>query len=80
MTLGDRGTQPHLYFWNCYSLFEGANQARVHNLEEAGQILDVFQTYGHNEIDTAIVYGGRSSERFLARARHHHGYQVLTTH
>jgi aflatoxin B1 aldehyde reductase len=37
----------------------------VHDLEEAGRILDVFQAHGHSEIDTAIVYGGGSSERVL---------------
>ena len=34
---------------------EGVEQARVHSLEETKAILDVFQKYGHNEIDTARV-------------------------
>jgi len=37
----------------------------VHTLPEAGAILDIFQKYGHNEIDTARFYGGGSSEEFL---------------
>lgn len=40
---------------------------RVHSLTEAGEILDVFQKHGHNEIDTAIVYGGGSSELVLGQ-------------
>ena len=36
-------------------------------MEEAGRILDVFQKYGHDEIDTAIVYGGGSSEQVLGK-------------
>ncbi|TAQ83890.1 hypothetical protein B7494_g7787 [Chlorociboria aeruginascens] len=46
---------------------EGAEQARVHTLEECGSILDVFQKHGHSEVDTAIVYGGGSSERYLGQ-------------
>ena len=37
----------------------------MHSLEDCAAILDVFQKYGHNEIDTAIVYGGGSSEEYL---------------
>ncbi|KAH8806106.1 NADP-dependent oxidoreductase domain-containing protein [Xylogone sp. PMI_703] len=46
---------------------KGAEQARVHTLEECTEILDVFQKHGHNEVDTAIVYGGGSSEKFLGQ-------------
>jgi len=45
----------------------GAEQARVHDLTEAGKILDTFTKYGHNEIDTARVYGGGSSEEYLGK-------------
>lgn len=48
-------------------LFLGATQARIHTLEESAEILDVFQQFGHSEIDTARVYGGGSSERFLGQ-------------
>lgn len=44
----------------------GAEQARVHSLDEAGKILDVFQAHKHVEIDTARTYGGGSSEEYLA--------------
>ncbi|PTB65015.1 Aldo/keto reductase [Trichoderma citrinoviride] len=46
---------------------KGANQARVHTLEECAEILDVFQEFGHSEIDTARAYGGGSSEKFLGQ-------------
>jgi aflatoxin B1 aldehyde reductase len=45
----------------------GAEQARVHSLEEAGKILDTFTSYGHSEIDTARTYGGGSSEEYLGK-------------
>jgi aflatoxin B1 aldehyde reductase len=40
-------------------------QTRVHNLKNAGTMLDVFQKYGHNRVDTARVYGNGSSEEHL---------------
>lgn len=43
----------------------GAEQARVHDLKACAKILDVFQAHGHDEIDTARVYGGGSSEEYL---------------
>ena len=39
---------------------------RVHTLEDTTAILDTFQKYGHNEIDTARVYGDGSSEEYLS--------------
>lgn len=44
---------------------EGVEQARVHDLETAGSILDIFQRYGHNEVDSARAYGAGSSETML---------------
>jgi aflatoxin B1 aldehyde reductase len=41
--------------------------ARVHTAEEASEIIDIFQQHGHNEIDTARVYGNGSSEEALAQ-------------
>lgn len=32
---------------------EGTGGARVTSLKDCGEILDVFQAYGHKEIDTA---------------------------
>jgi len=43
----------------------GAEQARVHDLKTAGQILDVFQKHGHSEVDTARAYGNGTSETML---------------
>jgi aflatoxin B1 aldehyde reductase len=43
----------------------GVEQTRVHDLKDAGAMLDVFQKYGHKEVDTARVYGGGSSEEYL---------------
>lgn len=40
---------------------------RVHTLEEASAILDIFQKHGHDEVDTARVYGEGSSEEYLGR-------------
>ena len=43
----------------------GGEQSRVHDLESAGAILDVFAKHGHNEVDTARAYGEGSSEEML---------------
>lgn len=58
---------PTFAYLNCLSLFPGAEQARVHSLDECAAILDVFQKYGHDELDTAIAYGGGSSEQYLGQ-------------
>jgi aflatoxin B1 aldehyde reductase len=38
---------------------------RVFTLDDTAAILDTFQKHGHNEIDTARVYGEGSSEEYL---------------
>jgi aflatoxin B1 aldehyde reductase len=43
----------------------GVEQTRIHTLPAASALLDVFQSHSHNEIDTARVYGGGSSEEYL---------------
>ena len=45
----------------------GAEQSRVSDLKEAAKILDVFQSHGHNEVDTSRFYGSGSSEEYLAK-------------
>ncbi|MCJ1299638.1 hypothetical protein MMC08_002430 [Hypocenomyce scalaris] len=45
----------------------GAEQSRVTDLDEAKQILDIFQSHGHNEVDTARFYGGGTSEEYLGK-------------
>ncbi|KAH8434849.1 aldo/keto reductase family protein [Aspergillus melleus] len=42
--------------------------ARVHDTQDAAEILNVFESHGHNEIDTARIYGAGSSEEILAAA------------
>jgi aflatoxin B1 aldehyde reductase len=44
----------------------GTLAARIHTSEEAGKVVDIFQQHGHNEIDTARVYGNGSTEVMLA--------------
>lgn len=47
----------------------GQEQSRVSDIFEAGKIIDIFQSYGHNEIDTSRFYGSGSSEEYLAKLR-----------
>lgn len=42
-------------------------QARVTDINEAAKIIDVFQSHGHNEIDTSRFYGGGTSEEYLGK-------------
>ncbi|KAH8929889.1 Aldo/keto reductase [Atractiella rhizophila] len=46
---------------------EGREQARVHDLKEVENILDIFQSFGHTEVDTARVYCGGTSEEYLGK-------------
>lgn len=46
-------------------------QARVHGLDECASILDVFQSHGHDEVDTARIYGDGSAEEYLGRLDWH---------
>jgi hypothetical protein len=46
---------------------EGKEQSRVFSPTEASEILDIFASHGHDELDTARMYGEGSSERMLAR-------------
>lgn len=41
--------------------------ARVHELKDVEAILDVFQSHGHTEVDTARVYTGGTSEEYLGK-------------
>ncbi|KAJ5946753.1 Aldo/keto reductase [Penicillium verhagenii] len=43
----------------------GVEMTRVHTLDETKTMLDTFQKYGHDTIDTARVYGEGSSEEYL---------------
>ncbi|CVL07838.1 related to potassium channel beta subunit protein [Fusarium mangiferae] len=46
---------------------EGVEQARIHDLKEAGAMLDLFQEHGGKAIDTARVYAQGSSEEYLGQ-------------
>ena len=45
----------------------GAEQSRTSDINEASEILDVFQSHGHNEIDTSRFYGSGTSEEYLGQ-------------
>ena len=45
----------------------GEEQSCVSDLSEARKILDIFQSYGHNEVDTSRYYGSGSSEEYLGK-------------
>ena len=57
---------------------EGAEMARVHDLSACQTILDTFASHGHTEIDTARMYGGGSSEEYLAALGALQRFQVAT--
>ncbi|KAL7947152.1 NADP-dependent oxidoreductase domain-containing protein [Trichoderma barbatum] len=45
----------------------GVEMARITSLDECAKVLDVFQEFGHEEIDTALIYGQGSSEEYLGQ-------------
>ncbi|KOS21225.1 Aflatoxin B1 aldehyde reductase member 3 [Escovopsis weberi] len=46
---------------------QGADQARVHDLEECAAIIDTFQEFGIKELDSARSYCEGSCEEYLSR-------------
>ncbi|BGP12783.1 hypothetical protein JCM10213v2_000700 [Rhodosporidiobolus nylandii] len=44
---------------------EGTSGARVHDIKACEEMLDVLLKHGHNEVDTAIMYCGGTSEEYL---------------
>ncbi|KAF4893705.1 Aflatoxin B1 aldehyde reductase member 3, partial [Colletotrichum fructicola] len=42
---------------------------KVTTVEDVNNMLDLFQSRGHNEIDTARLYGGGTTETYLADAK-----------
>ena len=59
----------------------GAPQVRVHELKDCTAMLDVFQKHGPDEIDSALMYGGGSSEERLGQLSwqeraHHYGHEA----
>ncbi|KAF5330595.1 hypothetical protein D9619_005737 [Psilocybe cf. subviscida] len=45
----------------------GTMGSRVHDLTDVEEILNVFKSHGHTEIDTARVYAGGTSEEYLGK-------------
>jgi aflatoxin B1 aldehyde reductase len=43
--------------------------ARVTDINEFNKVLDIFQSRGYNEVDTARVYIGRQQEAFTREAK-----------
>lgn len=66
MTFGNPGNTLSLPLEDSSNLVSDTLGARVHNTEDAAKILDVFQSHGHSEVDTARIYGAGSSEEILA--------------
>lgn len=46
----------------------GMEGIRVSDHKDVNKMLDIFQSHGHNEIDNARLYGGGSSEEYMATA------------
>ncbi|KAA8566686.1 hypothetical protein EYC84_009220 [Monilinia fructicola] len=45
----------------------GVIQTRVHDIKDVSSMISLYQSHGGNEIDTARVYGGGSSEEYLGQ-------------
>ena len=45
----------------------GAEQSRTSDIKEVEKILDIFQSHGHNEVDTSRFYGSGTSEEYLGK-------------
>jgi aflatoxin B1 aldehyde reductase len=67
MTVGKLVSSERVKQWDISVLtrLPGVEMTRVHTLEDTTAILDAFQRHGHNEVDTARVYGEGSSEEHL---------------
>ena len=73
MTLGKEGIH---FVHSAHAIFQdakttpGAEGARIHTVEDVASVIDVLQQHGHNEIDTARVYG--TSEALLGQLKWQH--------
>ncbi|OKL59013.1 hypothetical protein UA08_05683 [Talaromyces atroroseus] len=45
----------------------GDGRTRVHRVEKAQQMVELYKSYGHKDVDTARIYGNGSSEEFLGK-------------
>ncbi|TFK32310.1 Aldo/keto reductase [Crucibulum laeve] len=60
---------------------EGQDGARIHDLKEVKDILEVFRSHGHTEIDSARVYSGGTSEEYLGQLAEYlkeNGFKIET--
>lgn len=70
MTLGKEGTSYSTWVYTTDKHTKtkpGAEGARIHTVEDVASVIDVLQQHGHNEIDTARVYG--TSEALLGQLK-----------
>lgn len=57
----------------------GQEQSRVHDLKNCQQILTIFHQHGHDELDTARMYGSGTSEEYLNKLEvEKQGFRVAT--
>ena len=47
----------------------GEEQSHVNDLSKAKKIFDIFQSYGHNKVDTSRYYGSGSSKEHLGKLK-----------
>lgn len=67
MTFGTKGSYNHLFSRSSLlTNHPGVEATRIHTLPECSAVLDIFQSHGHSEIDTALIYGEGSSEQYLS--------------
>jgi len=59
---------------------EGKEQALTHDFPTCQKILDIFAAHGHNELDTARVYGAGTCEQYLGKmeVQTKQGYKLAT--
>ncbi|KAA6409414.1 MAG: Aldo keto reductase [Lasallia pustulata] len=62
-------TQTNTALKTVFGAMDLGKEARVHDLKDCAAMLDVFQKHGHDEIDSARVYGGGSSEEYLGQLK-----------
>ena len=70
MTLGKEGTHSvHPAYTTSQDTKQnpGAEGARIHTVDDVASVIDILQQHGHNEIDTARVYG--TSEALLGQLK-----------
>lgn len=49
------------------TLGNGSEQSHVYSLQDCAEILSIFQSHGHSEIDTTRFYSNGSSEEYFGK-------------